>query len=73
MSLFVGVIIAVSLCAAPSGSSLSLASAATEADSVTSGGGSQRLVWMLAISKYCEEEKEKYVIVCDSDVGKKHT
>ncbi|XP_076836235.1 calmodulin-regulated spectrin-associated protein 1a isoform X2 [Brachyhypopomus gauderio] len=32
----------VSLCAAPSGSSLSLASAATEADSVTSGGGSQR-------------------------------
>ncbi|KAI4905003.1 hypothetical protein NFI96_016458 [Prochilodus magdalenae] len=31
-----------SLCAAPSGSSLSLASAATEADSVTSGGGSQR-------------------------------
>ncbi|XP_062867249.1 calmodulin-regulated spectrin-associated protein 1a [Trichomycterus rosablanca] len=34
----------VSLCAAPSGSSLSLASAATEADSVTSGGGSQRCV-----------------------------
>ncbi|XP_053335165.1 calmodulin-regulated spectrin-associated protein 1a isoform X1 [Clarias gariepinus] len=32
----------VSLCAAPSGSSLSLASAVTEADSVTSGGGSQR-------------------------------
>ncbi|KAI5612921.1 calmodulin regulated spectrin-associated protein 1a isoform X2 [Silurus asotus] len=32
----------VSLCAAPSGSSLSLASAATEADSVASGGGSQR-------------------------------
>ncbi|XP_036444388.1 calmodulin-regulated spectrin-associated protein 1a isoform X1 [Colossoma macropomum] len=32
----------VGLCAAPSGSSLSLASAATEADSVTSGGGSQR-------------------------------
>ncbi|XP_066502369.1 calmodulin-regulated spectrin-associated protein 1a isoform X2 [Hoplias malabaricus] len=30
------------LCAAPSGSSLSLASAATEGDSVTSGGGSQR-------------------------------
>ncbi|KAL7844880.1 hypothetical protein SRHO_G00234190 [Serrasalmus rhombeus] len=32
----------VGLCAAPSGSSLSLASAATEADSITSGGGSQR-------------------------------
>lgn len=32
----------VGLCTAPSGSSLSLASAATEADSVTSGGGSQR-------------------------------
>ncbi|KAG9266069.1 calmodulin-regulated spectrin-associated protein 1-B isoform X1 [Astyanax mexicanus] len=32
----------VGLCTAPSGSSLSLASAATEGDSVTSGGGSQR-------------------------------
>ncbi|XP_027034690.1 calmodulin-regulated spectrin-associated protein 1a isoform X1 [Tachysurus fulvidraco] len=32
----------VRLCTAPSGSSLSLASAVTEADSVTSGGGSQR-------------------------------
>ncbi|KAK3555945.1 hypothetical protein QTP86_029745 [Hemibagrus guttatus] len=37
-----GTTTSVSLCAAPSGSSLSLASAVTEADSVTSGGGSQR-------------------------------
>lgn len=38
--------LAMSLCEAPSGSSLSLASAVTEADSITSGGGSQRLVYV---------------------------
>ncbi|TSK72021.1 Calmodulin-regulated spectrin-associated protein 1-B [Bagarius yarrelli] len=48
----------VRLCAAPSGSSLSLASAATEADSVTSGGGSQsaksnKLIIQNAIAHCC--------------------